>query len=199
MTIGLREQPERPLVATAPPILAHDAPMPPAHGPHTRLAIRALAASTLAIGVAYASAFLPGGAPAWAPWPLAIGVPLALVSVMSLGAARGGRVPGPLLAAFALVGLMLAGGFALALLLPGGGGVAGNGTVGEPLLLGLPRRAAIVIYGIGLLPVLVLPVAYALTFEAQTLRDDDLERVRAVGVIAAERRARHARDAEGRA
>ena len=57
----------------------------------------------------------------------------------------------------------------------------------EPLLLGLPRRAAIVVYGIGLLPVLVLPVAYALTFEAQTLRDEDLERVRAAG---AERRAR---------
>ena len=167
-----------------------------AQGPHSRLAIGALALSTVAIGVAYASAFLPGGAPAWAPWLLALGVPLALVSVMSLGAARAGRVPGALLAAFALVGLMLAGGFALALLLPGAGGTAGNGTVGEPLLLGLPRRAAIVIYGIGLLPVLVLPVAYALTFEAQTLRDEDLERVRAVGAIAAERRARAA---EGRA
>jgi hypothetical protein len=44
-----------------------------------------------------------------------------------------------------------------------------------------------VVFGIGLLPVLVLPVAYALTFEAQTLRDEDLERVRAAG---AARRAR---------
>ena len=47
----------------------------------------------------------------------------------------------------------------------------------EPLWLGLPRRAAIILYGIGLLPTLVLPVAYALTFADQTLRPEDLERV----------------------
>ena len=41
-------------------------------------------------------------------------------------------------------------------------------------------RAAIVIYGIGLLPIIVLPVAYALTFEAMTLSAEDLERVRAM-------------------
>jgi hypothetical protein len=34
-----------------------------------------------------------------------------------------------------------------------------------------------VLYGIGLLPTLVLPVAYALTFADQTLRPEDLERV----------------------
>jgi hypothetical protein len=38
-----------------------------------------------------------------------------------------------------------------------------------------------VIYGIGLLPIIVLPVAYALTFEAQTLSADDVERVRELG------------------
>jgi len=94
-------------------------------------------------------------------------------------------VPGALVAAFALVGVTLAGGFGLALALPAG--APGS----EPLLLGLPRRAAIVVFGIGLLPVLVLPVAYALTFEAQTLRDEDLERVRAAGA------ARRAREAGG--
>jgi hypothetical protein len=99
---------------------------------------------------------------------------------MTLGAARSGHVPRPLLAAFALVGSLLVGGFALALGLPADLGAA------EPLLLGLPRRAAVVVFGIGLLPVFVLPVAYALTFDAQTLRDEDLERVRAA---AAARRA----------
>ena len=146
-------------------------------GAHTRAAVAGLVAATLAIGVAYASALAAGAgnaAPGWAAWLMAAGVPLALVSVMTLGAARGGRVPGVLLAAFAFVGLLLAAGFALALSLPGA-----NGTTGEPLLLGLPRRAAIIVYGIGLLPVLVLPGAYAMTFEAQTLRDEDLERVRA--------------------
>ena len=190
MTVpGTRESTVRLDPGTAPRI-ADDAPVLARSGAHTRAAIVALAAATLAIGVAYASALMglggDGRAPAWAPWLMAAGVPLALVSVMTLGAARRGRVPGVLLAAFTLVGALLAAGFALALSLP-----AVNGTAGEPLLLGLPRRAAIVVYGIGLLPVLVLPVAYAMTFEAQTLRDEDLERVRLVA-----RRAAALRDAE---
>jgi hypothetical protein len=36
----------------------------------------------------------------------------------------------------------------------------------------------VVLFGIGFLPLLVAPVAYALTFEEQTLRPGDLERVR---------------------
>ena len=168
-------------------------------GPHTRAAVVGLVVATVAIGLAYASALLgmgaDGKAPAWAPWLMAAGVPLALVSVMTLGAARGGRVPGALLAAFAFVGLLLAAGFALALSLPGAAG-----TTGEPLLLGLPRRAAIIVYGIGLLPVLVLPVAYALTFEAQTLRNEDLERVVVLGREAlAARQATALRDAASEA
>ena len=38
-----------------------------------------------------------------------------------------------------------------------------------------------VIYGIGLLPIVVLPIAYALTFETQTLSAEDVERVRELG------------------
>ena len=34
------------------------------------------------------------------------------------------------------------------------------------------------IYGVGLLPIFVLPIAYALTFETQTLSAEDVERVR---------------------
>ena len=169
-----------PRIGGEPALLAADAPnvgparVTTAPGAHTGAAVVALVVATLAIGVAYGSALAMAAVPAWAPWLMATGVPLALVSVMTLGAARRGRVPGVLLAAFALVGVMLVAGFALALALPGA-----SGTTGEPLLLGLPRRAAIIVYGIGLLPVLVLPVAYAATFEAQTLRDEDLERVRA--------------------
>lgn len=146
-----------------------------ARGQATTVALALLVAATLAIALAYVGAFAPGGAPRWSAWLMALGVPVALVGVMTLGAARRGHVPRALLAAFALVGALLVGGFALALGLPGDLGAA------EPLLLGLPRRAAIVVYGIGLLPVFVLPVAYALTFDAQTLRDEDLARVRAAG------------------
>ena len=63
-------------------------------------------------------------------------------------------------------------GFGAALALP-----ATEGPL-STLWLGLPARAAIVIYGVGLLPIVVLPLAYALTFETQTLSAEDVERVR---------------------
>lgn len=139
-----------------------------------RVALVALVAGILAIAFGYAGAFLPGGTPAWAPWLLAIGIPVALGAIMILGAARGRMGVGPLKYPFAFVVATLAVGFGAALALP-----ATEGPLSE-LWLGLPARAAIVIYGIGLLPIIVLPVAYALTFESQTLNAEDLERVRAL-------------------
>ena len=35
-----------------------------------------------------------------------------------------------------------------------------------------------ILYGIGVLPLFVLPIAYAVTFESLTLNETDLERVR---------------------
>ena len=79
---------------------------------------------------------------------------------------------GPLKYPFAFVVAVLAIGFCAALAIP-----ATEGPVSK-LWLGLPARAAIVIYGIGLLPIIVLPVAYALTFDTQTLNAEDVARVR---------------------
>lgn len=146
-----------------------------------RAALLALIAGILAIAFGYAAAFLRGGTPAWAPWLLALGIPVALGAIMILGAARGRMGIGPLKYPFAFVVATLAVGFGAALALP-----ASEGPLSE-LWLGLPARAAIVIYGIGLLPIIVLPVAYALTFESQTLNAEDVERVRA---LARENRAR---------
>jgi hypothetical protein len=70
------------------------------------------------------------------------------------------------------VGLALSSGFALALGLPANEGAT------TTLVLGLPVRAAIILYGIGLMPIVILPVAYAITFETQTLNAADIERVR---------------------
>jgi len=141
----------------------------------------ALVAGILAIAVGYAAAFLPGGAPPWAPWLLALGIPIALGAIMILGAARGRMGIGPLKYPFVFVVAVLAIGFCAALALPA------TESALSRLWLGLPARAAIVIYGIGLLPIIVLPVAYALTFEAQTLSAEDVERVRE---LARENRAR---------
>jgi hypothetical protein len=137
-----------------------------------RAALVTLFAGIAAIALGYAAAFGPHGTPTWAPWLLALGIPAALGAIMILGATRGGRGVGRLKIPFAFVILMLVIGFGAALALP-----ATEGPLSK-LWLGLPARAAIVIYVIGLLPIFVLPIAYALTFETQTLSAEDLERVR---------------------
>jgi hypothetical protein len=140
-----------------------------------RTSLAGLLAGTLAIGAGYGSAFLPGPPPAWAAWALGTGSSLVMVASMALGAVREGKGVGRLKWAFAFVFVVLAGGFAAVLLLP-------PEPVGAPLWFGLPLRAAIVLIGIGLLPLLVLPLAYALTFDEMTLGEDDLARVRAAAL-----------------
>jgi hypothetical protein len=138
-------------------------------------ALTALSTAILAIAIGYAAAFTPAGTPEWAPWFLALGIPISLGAIMILGAARGQKGIGPLKLPFLFVVAVLVIGFTAALALP-----ASEGPLSK-LWLGLPGRAAVVIYGIGLLPIVVLPVAYALTFETQTLSAEDVERVRAMG------------------
>ena len=134
-----------------------------------------LVAGLLAIGAAYAAAFYPGGAPSWSAWLMALGIPAATVGIMIMGAVREGTRLGNLVVPFTIVGLLLAAGFCLALSLPANEGPA------SALYLGLPLRAAIIVYGVGLLPTVVLPIAYALTFETQTLSREDVERARELG------------------
>ena len=118
---------------------------------------------------------MPNGAPMWAPWLLALGIPSALGGVMVLGSVRERGGVGRLAIPFAIAIVMLTVGFCLALSLPANEGPKSS------LFLGLPLRAAIVVYGIGLVPIVVLPVAYALTFETQTLSSEDVERVKELG------------------
>jgi hypothetical protein len=149
-----------------------DVGTPITEDPTRRAALAALFIGMTAIAAGYAAAFTPGGTPVWAPWLLALGIPIALGAIMILGAARGRRGIGPLKIPFAFVVVMLVIGFGAALALP-----ATEGPLSK-LWLGLPARAAIVIYGVGLLPIVVLPIAYALTFETQTLSAEDVEKVR---------------------
>ena len=139
-----------------------------------RVALIALFVSIAAIALGYGAAFTRSGTPPWAPWMLALGIPVALGAIMILGAVRANRGIGALKYPFALVILILVIGFGAALALPSTDGPLSR------LWLGLPARAAIVIYGVGLLPILILPVAYAMTFEEMTLSAEDLERVRAI-------------------
>lgn len=139
--------------------------------PLKRRALVAIVVSTCLLAAAYASAFMPGPPPAWSGWLFAAGTTGVLLATLTLGAARRDRGLGRLVIPFVVMFVLLGGGFLTVFLLPDGLGAA------EPLVLGLPQRAAVVLYVIGLLPTIVLPVAYALTFADQTLRPEDLERV----------------------
>ena len=138
-----------------------------------RAAVGAIAVAALGIAVAYASVAVTGGTPAWAPWMFVAGIDLLMLALMVLGVARAGGGVGRLAIPFALTGVILAGGFGALLLLP-------PADPADPTLwLGLPPRAAVILYIIGFLPVLVLPLAYALTFDDLTLSEADLARARA--------------------
>ncbi|CAN5776685.1 hypothetical protein BH23GEM11_BH23GEM11_18120 [soil metagenome] len=146
---------------------------PRAHtGPDARKwALGAIFASAVAIVLAYLSAFLPGGSPTWAAWLFMTGMSVMMVATMALGASRNGSI-GKLWIPFALVLVILLAGFGAVLAMP-------PADPADPTLwLGLPPRAAIVLFGIGFLPLLLVPVSYAWTFSELTLAPGDLDRVR---------------------
>jgi len=128
---------------------------------------------TSAVAVAYASAFLPGGAPGWGAWAMVLGIASLSVGLMMLGASRQGRPLGVLVWPLAFTFVALVGCFGVALALPA------TEVAGARLWGGLPARTALILYGIGALPALVLPLVYARTFRTMTLDSADIERIRA--------------------
>jgi len=113
------------------------------------------------------SFFVPGPAGPLVFAVLSVAFPVALIV---LGAARQGRL-GPLLVPVVALLLILEG----AVL----GMLALRGQVMEaPWLGGLPLAAAIQLYGMWLLPLTLVALAYALTFDSFTLTDEDLSRFR---------------------
>jgi hypothetical protein len=131
-----------------------------------------LLASTAGIAVAYIACFA-GYADRTATIALmVVSVATMLIAAMMLGALRNGQL-GRLALPFAAVWVILVAGFIIAALLPP------ETAITPHLILGVPRRAAIILYGIGLLPLIGMPIAYAVTFEDSTLADDDLTSLRA--------------------
>lgn len=127
----------------------------------------------LAIAAAYGAALLPPPLAGAAPWLMAAGTSLLLLSLVWLGTHRAGRRrPTGLIVGLVVLGLILSGGFAAALLLP-------KEAAGSPLWLGLPRRAALLLYGVGILPAVFLPALYGLGFSRGVLDQTDLAEFRA--------------------
>ncbi len=131
-----------------------------------RLAVSTLALSTGAITLAYLLAFLPGSGGRLSAGLMIVGLATMAVSLMTL------------------VFVVFVAGFGIPLLMPGAESQATD------LWLGLPPRAAIIVYGVGFLPVFVLPFVYARTFEQRTLKPEDLERIKALASENADSRSR---------
>ncbi len=117
----------------------------------------AVLVGALGLAAAFVLAVAMGPASPSVSWLAIMGISLSMAGALGAGAIRQGRLSRWALLAAAIVLLLPLIGLGAALLLP----AEGQGT---PLWLGLPPRAAVVLYGVGLLPVLVLPICYALDF-----------------------------------
>ena len=121
------------------------------------------------VGAGYAGSFVDA---AWAPWCIAIGTCGALMSLMALGSVRRGHITPSLRWVFAGMFLWTAGCFCVALAMPADEGAGGA------LFIGFPLRSTIVLLGIAVVPILIFPIAWALTFDSSMLSDADLRRLR---------------------
>lgn len=128
--------------------------------------LRGAAIGTVLVGVAYLGAWRAGGAPSWCAWTMIVGVALLLSGSLALGATRRGRLSVAARVAALFLFLWLVGCFGAALALPDDRAT---------LWLGLPVRTAIVLVGVGLVPLAVLPILFARDFA--TDGEDDAERL----------------------
>lgn len=115
-------------------------------------------AGTILITAAYASAWLPTGTPVWGVCCMVVGCATLIGSATLLGALRSGVRRRVALFAAVFLFVVITAGFGVPLWLPAE-------TPDTPLILGLPLRTAIEIYGVGLLPLAVLPVLFAIEFK----------------------------------
>lgn len=131
----------------------------------------AVVLGTVGVALAYVSAFAPAPVARVGHTLMAIATPIVLVGVLGLGAldaqTRAAKIRRTLSWAFVLLALWLALGFALAV-----GSTAPTVTQGR--IAGLPWAAALVLYGLGAVPAVVLPVLYAWAHGAvERARDAD--------------------------
>lgn len=137
-----------------------------------------LTAGTAVVSGAYLATLFGGAAPEWAVWAIPVGIGLLLFGFFDLGGSPRAEVASEtrlkLRLVFAATAVWVAAGLALLIAMP-----AAEAT--DPaLILGLPPRAAWMIYGVGLAPGLFLPLAYALFFDEATLSERSLDHLREV-------------------
>jgi hypothetical protein len=137
-----------------------------------RTALAVMAAGVALMAGAYASAWQTGGTPVWGIWCMIAGSAAIIGGMVVLTAARSG-VRARLAALLGLVlFVILVAGFGLPMVMP-------PEQANSPLFLGLPYRAALEVYGVGLLPALFLPLAFAAAFRDEGLDAESLASLRA--------------------
>jgi len=130
----------------------------------TRVGLALLTGGLLAVAVAYLLTGV-GVATAAGPWVLAVGTVAVVAGLAVLGLPRRRARPTVLLGAVVVVVVSVLAGFLVPLALPMETAAA--------LRAGLPRPTAWLVGLVYLVPLVVLPVAYAVAFPHEVLRPDD--------------------------
>jgi len=133
----------------------------------TVVGLALLTGGLLAVALAYVVTLL-GVADAAAPVALALGTVAVLAGLGLLGATRRGRPTPILLGAIGGTAASVLAGFLLPLVMP-------PPPADAPLLFGLPRPTALLVGLVFLVPLVVLPVAYALAFPREVWRPEDAD------------------------
>ena len=142
--------------------------------PDSSIAIALIAASVALILLAYVTAFFPA-ARSVGGWIMALGLVLNVTGGLTLGAQHGRPASRVFVAAIVLTAALIGIGLAVGLWSVGATLTAGATKV----VLGFPSKTAVLLYTVAVVPLVVLPLVYAFTFDRLTLSDDDLTRVRA--------------------
>jgi hypothetical protein len=142
-----------------------------ASGRGVAVALLALSAATLLLG--YVALWWSGGPSRTVHAVMAAAVVTQLTAFVLLGARRrDGRLGAAWVAVGAVV--VLVGGVLVTVIVSADAGAA------EPLLGGLPRRAGLVLYGVGLAPLVLLAGSFARSFDTWVPTEAEVEQVRAL-------------------
>lgn len=131
-----------------------------------------IVSAVLAIAAAYGAMIVLQPAPGFVAPALAYAIGTSIAGMFVLGAARNSTLRPWLAAVFVMVLLTVTGTLWWVLALPADEGAGGA------LLLGLPRRTAMVLCGVGAVPMLLLPLAYALAFDRDVLSEEEMRQLR---------------------
>ena len=134
-----------------------------------RGAVGGIFVGALAILVAYASAWF--GIPTWGAWSMIVGSALCMSGATAMGAANSHVRPARVAIAASFLFVVIVVGFGAPFFWP----VVSPET---PLMFGLPLPVAIELFGVGLLPIMVLPILFAVEFKADGLDDVALAELR---------------------